>query len=267
MEKIAYVAKNSFRRFAKNGGFILAAAVAFFASISTFPLLLLGFVVLLVFFRVGVAKSTILAVADGLIPNGAAFLGQLIAERVGATTEGLFGALALIYAGMGVFGALQYALDKSFEVKKPKTYGRFLLTSLVMALVTGGLIVLISILRILAGIFVKFVGGVSPGLAALISILSEVALFAAFFAIIALAYKYVPTERRSFREVLPGAIFAAISVYVAQVIFSFSLRHTTIPFIFGSLTAIIALLIWLDVTAILVILGAEVAASWMGMKS
>lgn len=262
MDIIARLLKESLRRFFRNGGFFLAAAVAFFASISVFPLLLLGFIALLLFFRAGVAEPTILAIANGLIPNGATFLRQLIEERVRATSEGLLGALALIYAGMGVFGALQYALDRSFEVKKPRSYKRFLLTSLTMTLVTGVLIVVTGLFRVFAGIFEGLASAVSPGLAVLLSLLSEVVLLGAFFALITLIYIFVPTERRSFRAVWPGALFATVSVYIAQVIFSISLKHTSIPFIFGSLTAVIALLIWLDVTAILIVLGAEIAASW-----
>ncbi|MCL5292882.1 MAG: YihY/virulence factor BrkB family protein [Actinobacteria bacterium] len=265
MDLIRHLVKDAFARFFRNGGFFLAAAVAFFASISVFPLLLLGFVVLLLFVRTGAAESTILEIANGILPNGAGFLKQLIEGRVGATNAGIVGAIALIYAGMAVFGALQYALDRSFETKIQRTYGRFLLTSLIMALVSGGAIVLVALFRIAVGMAEKMADPVSSTLVTLLSFLSETMIFIGFFVVITLTYTFIPIDRFSFRQVWPGAVFGAVSVYIAQVIFSISLKRTTIPFIFGSLTAIIALLIWLDITAILIILGAELAAAWMSL--
>ncbi|MCL4499060.1 MAG: YihY/virulence factor BrkB family protein, partial [Chloroflexi bacterium] len=190
------------------------------------------------------------------------FIKQLLTHPVAVINGGIIGVLALIYAGMSVFGALQYALDKSFECKTKRTYARFLLTALGMSAITGGIFVLASLFRIWVGLVRRAVVG-TPSLPAALTLLSEGITFVAIFFIVLLIYTYIPRDRKTFAGVWPGALFSAIAVLVAQVIFSLVLRYTTLPFIFGSLTAIIVLLTWLDVAAILIILGAEIAAAWI----
>lgn len=260
------VVSDAVRRFFRNGGFILAAAVAFFASISVFPLLMLGFAILLLIVRAGVAKPAILAIADQLVPNGSTFMLELIEERTSVLNEGVIGIVILVYAGMAVFGALQFALDTAFESKKPRSYKRFLLTAFVMAITTGFIVVASGFFRIGIGIIDRAVERLYPSLSLLLNILSGTITFAAFFAIITLIFTVVPRDRPSFADVWPGALFASIAVFIAQLIFSIWLRYTELRLVFGSLTAIIALLIWLDVTALLIILGAEIAASWMALR-
>ncbi|MHB0976750.1 MAG: YihY/virulence factor BrkB family protein [Candidatus Aquicultorales bacterium] len=263
MQLILYILRLAGKRFFRDGGFFLAAAVAFFGSISVFPLLMLGFALLLLFVRAGAASPLILAIADSLVPNGARFLGDLIQNEAGAANAGMIGIAVLLYAGMAVFGALQYALNRILKCTKCKRpYWRFLLTALTMAAVAGGIIVLSSFLRIGIGLLREAISPGFPLLSAILTFLSAAVTLAIAFVIVTVIFLYVPSDRMSLQQVLPGTIFTSVAIIIGQAIFAAVLNRTTLPFIFGSLTAIIALLIWIDITAILVILGAEIVGVW-----
>ncbi len=76
-----------------------------------------------------------------------------------------------------------------------------------------------------------------------------------------LIYTYVPGGRRTLRSQLPGTIFATAGWLIFSRVFSFYIAHFwRRSYIYGSLTAVILLILWLYVIINLLFIGAGLNA-------
>ena len=79
--------------------------------------------------------------------------------------------------------------------------------------------------------------------------------------VLAIFYKFAPNnkeDRVPFKESLLGGIFATLTIYIATFIYSFFLNNfSKQSVVYGALAGILALFIWLNLVATILILGAE----------
>lgn len=81
------------------------------------------------------------------------------------------------------------------------------------------------------------------------------------FVLLLLIYTYVPGGRRTLRSQLPGTIFATAGWLIFSRVFSFYILHFwRLSYIYGSLTAVILVILWLFVIINLIFLGAGLNA-------
>ena len=72
----------------------------------------------------------------------------------------------------------------------------------------------------------------------------------------------MPGGKRTFRSQVPGTVFATVGWLVFSRIFSFYIVHFwKLSYIYGSLTAIILMILWLDIIINLLFLGAAINAA------
>ena len=101
---------------------------------------------------------------------------------------------------------------------------------------------------------------VTTGLGALAQLVASLTL--AFLAF-TLLYRVVPPVPPRIREVLPGAVAAAVGVHLASAGFSIYLtRFGGFDDVYGPLGAVLAFLLLVYVAAVVLLLGACLAASW-----
>lgn len=85
------------------------------------------------------------------------------------------------------------------------------------------------------------------------------------FVLLLLIYTYVPGGRRTLRGQLPGTIFATAGWLIFSRVFSFYILHFwRLSYIYGSLTAVILVILWLFVIINLIFLGAGLNAELNG---
>lgn len=88
--------------------------------------------------------------------------------------------------------------------------------------------------------------------------LKSVATFLLLFIMFELLYTIVPTRKLKFRNQLPGAVFSALSWIVITRLFAFYVDHyASKSYMYGSITTIIMLMIWLDLVMIMLFWGAQ----------
>ena len=86
-----------------------------------------------------------------------------------------------------------------------------------------------------------------------------------FELLLLLIYTYVPGGRRTPRSQLPGTIFATAGWLVFSRVFSFYIVHFwRLSYIYGSLTAVILIILWLYVIINLLFIGAGINAEMNG---
>lgn len=85
------------------------------------------------------------------------------------------------------------------------------------------------------------------------------------FVLLLLIYTYVPGGRRTLRSQLPGTIFVTAGWLIFSRVFSFYILHFwRLSYIYGSLTAVILVILWLFVIINLIFLGAGLNAELNG---
>ena len=85
------------------------------------------------------------------------------------------------------------------------------------------------------------------------------------FCAFALLYRVVPPVPMRIRQVVPGAVLAAVGVHVASAGFSIYLdRFGGFDDVYGPLGAVLAFLVLVYIAAIVLLLGACVTAAWPG---
>ena len=88
------------------------------------------------------------------------------------------------------------------------------------------------------------------------------------FGLIWLIYTYVPGGQRTLRSQLPGTIFATAGWLIFSRVFSFYIVHFwRLSYIYGSLTAVILVILWLYVIINLLFIGAGINAEVSGKKA
>lgn len=91
---------------------------------------------------------------------------------------------------------------------------------------------------------------------------SDLIAIPVLFVLILLIYTFVPGGKRPLRRQLPGTVFTTVGWVVFSRIFSFYIVHFwKLSYIYGSLTAIILMILWLDIIINLLFLGASLNAA------
>lgn len=242
---------------------IVAAGVAFYALLALFPAIaalvsLWG----LVFDPQQIAKQV--ESVSGMLPQEAASIIKSQARKVasgaggGLTLAAIGGVLLAIYsAGKGT-----KALMEGLNIVNDETESRgFLKLNLVALVMTFcGIVGLVIALGLIAAL-PAFMGNLGLGrtLEALVMWLRWPLLFAFALTGLAVVYRYAPSrDEPRWRWVSWGATAATTVWVVASLLFSIYVRNFgSYNETYGSLGAVIILLMWLWLSAYVVLLGAE----------
>jgi membrane protein len=73
---------------------------------------------------------------------------------------------------------------------------------------------------------------------------------------LAVIYRFARPQEHSLRNVLPGATIATLLWWFVDVIFGYYVRKVPYSIVYGGLAAVIGLLIWMQLSAVVVFLGA-----------
>jgi membrane protein len=242
---------------------ITAAAIAYFAIFSLFPLTLLS--IGLASFSLGPLMDQHLVVQklEFVAPALGQLLGKNIDEIIRARGPVTIVALvSLIWSASTMFFVLTGTLNEiwGIERSRPIWKRRGLAILFVLALVGPILFlasfadsVIANVLTSLPAPIIQIVGGGTLVLA----ILLDVALFMVL-------YLLLPHAASSWREILPGAIGAGLLWEFAKRIFLlFVSTYISISnLIYGSVAAIIAILTWAYLSGLIFLFGAYLSVSY-----
>jgi len=254
----------------------LAASISYYTLFSLFPLLIFAVSMagLLIQGR-GVQQDIIDEVLKNIPLNegeGRDSVTNAVRDVAGNTSGalGILGLAGMAWAGSSLFGALRKALNTAFddrESKRPFFQQKAIDLALVLALAA------FFLASIGATAFLRIVRTNSARLGALgdaadsMGPLWDLASYAVplLFSVIAFTALYclVPSRVRSPRDVWPGAVVAALVFEVAKLGFSAYIENFThYDLVFGSLGAVAAFLLWIYVSANIMLFGAEVASEY-----
>ena len=242
----------------------MAASTAYFSFFSLFPLLL-GVIAGGSFFldsdEIRIHLDTILA---NTLPGSAAFvtgnIDALIRLRGAAGVASIAG---LFWSAGKMFGALSRGINRALGLTRTQPFFLTPLRSFLMALTVMVLLFLTMAVSTIVKLLARLdVGPIAKGLDGSLSFAGTHATSYLFvFVTFCLLYKLVPYERLSWREILPGALFAAFLFELGKTAFVFYLDNVAhLEAVYGSVSSIIVLLLWLYFSARVLLLGSEIIA-------
>ena len=165
----------------------------------------------------------------------------------------------MIWAAMGVFGAVTSAVNHAWGVEKQPSYFKHKLISLVM-LVTAGLLLIVGLLLVSAinvaeASWFAVVMERLPGLAWLQSYALKSATTVLFIMIVGLVFYFVPNAKVRFRDVWVGAVLTGLLWRLALAGFS-QLRPGPVALQRPrSIGGVVVFLLWVYVSAVIFLYG------------
>ncbi|HUE99590.1 MAG TPA: YihY/virulence factor BrkB family protein [Anaerolineales bacterium] len=246
---------------------IKAAAIAYFALFSLFPITLLAISIASFSLDPSIDLTLILRRMEFIAPALGQLLGQNIDEIIkarGPITG--FAFVGLIWAGSTVFYTFTHTLNEIWGVKQRRAVWKrrglaillvlFLVgPPLFLASVTGSMIA--HLRDVLPGQIIEMGGGISLVLA----ILLDVILFMVL-------YMVLPHGASGWREILPGAVGAGFLWELAKKGFLYfvSTYISVSNLVYGSVTAIITFLAWAYLSSLIFLFGAFLSVSYFQYK-
>jgi membrane protein len=243
---------------------LVAAGVAFYGFLAMIPL----FVMIVLIYGFFADPLTVIrsmqAMMDALPHDVALAIGEqlMIAMHSSGQAKGLGLLLALAFALYGASngaGAVITALNIAYQEKEKRSVVRVYALAILMTLAA----VLIALVALVATTAVAQLDEILPQASgAAVSagrILSYAVLLLAAAAVAATLYRYGPSrENARWVWITPGSLFAAFGLLLLTTLFGFYLtRVADYDASYGSLSAIIALLTWIYLSAYVFMFGAE----------
>jgi membrane protein len=244
----------------------IAAAMAFYFFLALFPLLIL-FASLLGYLPGHDVFATLLRLVKVLVPSDAMdMVEKVVASVVTPHRGGLlsFGVAGYLWAVNGGFAATIEALDVANDVEVSRPWWRDRLQALLLTFVSG-VPVSFALLTSTAGpAFGRLIGRlvlVPPALSVLWILMHFVVTVSMFVLGVELLYHFGPNTRRSFSSTFPGAVVAVAGWFGGSFCLNFYLSHfANYNKTYGSLGAVIALMLWFYLVALSILVGGEINA-------
>jgi membrane protein len=240
-------------------GSVQAAALAYYAIFSVFPLTLLLAVAIGNLVGSEVAQEQIVNGLKVFLPETTVADIQItINSAVGQSQSfGLVALVAIIWAATGLFSSITNALDTIFDVPTARSLWRVRLVALLMGL---ALVVLVIASFLTTGVL-RLLLALSLELNIWISIGTVFLPLGLDVVIFALLFRFVPARRVHWEAVWPAALFGAVGWELAKSGFEWYLTNlATYSLIYGGIATGIVLLFWAYLIASLFLFSAELCA-------
>jgi len=245
-----------------------ASSIAYYALLSLFPFFLLAFAIIGSVTENPNDRAAILEFVLRYFPRQFEFVTtQLTSMEQARLRLGVAGSLLMIWAAMGVFGAITSAVNHAWGVDRQPSYLKHKLISFVM-LVAASLLLLVGLLLVSAlnVVEARWFSVVAVGSPQLITVMHHFALRWAstivFILVVGLIFYFVPNAKVRFRDVWVGAVVTGLLWRGALFGFSWYVRDLSrFSRIHGSIAAIVVFLVWVYITAVLLLYGVEVTAA------
>ncbi|WP_195926858.1 YihY/virulence factor BrkB family protein [Sarcina ventriculi] len=234
--------------------------------------LMLAFIPFLIFLITLIGKSRIssddlLMFLSTIMPKTSF---ELIKTTIGTIidtqrSDVMWGSIILaIWVSSSGFGAVIKGLNMSYDVQETRSYLLRKFLSIVYTLLLAWTIAMTLLLFVFGGVIEKFII-----LKLHHQFLIKIFWYAGRYSIILIVmfiiflflYNVTPCKRLGWKEVMPGAIFTTIGWIVTSLIFTFYVNNfNNYARIYGGLSAVFAIMIWLFISSLTLLVGGELNA-------
>jgi membrane protein len=266
--------KATVQEFQRDDAMGLAAQLAFFLILALFPFIL---VLVSLMGLVGNPElaSKVLGYFRQVMPEEAyklirTYTGDVISGKRPAPYLFSFSILFTLWTASGAFAALISALNRAYDVQETRPFWKVRGIAILMTLGLSVLI-LVGVLLLIVGEPIGQAIAEIFGLGELFELVWNivrwpVALFFMVFTV-ALLYYFAPDVDQPFRWITPGGLIGVLLWVIASAAFSFYVNNFgTYNKTYGSIGVVIILLLYLYISSLTILFGAELNATLVRMK-
>ena len=242
-----------------------AAALAYYLLFTLFPVLifissLLGLLELDV--------ASISRALTGILPRDVVELLRMYLDYVSRTSSSSmlwFSLVFSIYFPMRAAKCLMDAVRRAYHLRSPQHPVAYLFRQLLFTVVLLVVIALTLTLSVLGQKVLGFFADLLPVSLLLLTIWHYLRFFllaVIMFATLGALYALAQDRRQPVSTIVPGAVVSLAAWLAVSIAFSFYVENlSSYSVIYGTLGAVIVLMIWLYLTATILIMGAELNAA------
>lgn len=254
-------------RFMEGEIFTRAAALSFYFIFAMFPMIIALLAVVGLFAQSAGFRAGLLAQFGRIMPPSALELVETTVKEISAQSgewQVSAGLVLALWSASGGMSALMDALDHSYRVRESRPFlkRKGIALGLTVAIVALSSVDLAIVLY--GGEIVEYVGrrtGLSHALVTLWQLADwPIAVFLLLFSL-ALVYCLGPDVRPRLRLITPGSVVGGLVWIIASLLFRAYLRFfSTYSRSYGSLGAVMVLLLWLYITGLAILVGGDINA-------
>ncbi len=238
----------------------VAGAIAFYMLFSMFPLILATVSIWGFFLGPEVNQVELAEQVAEVIPVSSGFVARTVRGVVSETIiTGIVSVLGLMWAASAAFGAIRKGINIAWGIQKTRPFIKERLIDMALVAGAGILMALLLFVAPTASSIHKALVIVFPDVSFefLSRIISQAVSPVLSFSTFMVLYRYMPNTQVSFRDVWLGALFSCLGFEGAK--WGFLQYVNTYPvfdILGGSVGAVMALLTWVYVSAIILLFGA-----------
>jgi membrane protein len=243
----------------------LGAQMTYYLILAFFPFLIF---ILTISSYTSVTAENILANISPILANNTymlikGFFNDILKTR--NTTLLSFGMIGTFWASSSGIMAIMKGLNKAYDEAEDRPFWKVLGISLLLTLALGFVIFLAFVLLIFGqGIgehvfkWLHFPANFDTIWKVIKYSIPLITMLIVFIFL----YQISPNRRLSLREVFPGALFTSLGWLVTSALFAFYVNHWgSYTKTYGSIGGVIVLLIWLNISSTIILLGGEINAT------
>ncbi len=181
------------------------------------------------------------------------------------------GSLALIWASLGVFGAITSAVNEAWGVEKQRSFWKHRMVSFLMLVAAGSVMMLalvaVSAVQVAEASWFGVMLSRFRWLATFQSWFFRYAATILLILAVGLVYYFIPNAKTRFRDVWVGALLTGLLWAGAFRGFSWYIgRNSQLTLIHGSIAAVVVFLLWIYISSVILMYGVEFTAAYARLR-
>lgn len=243
-----------------------AAALAYYLTLAIFP----AFIVIMAvipYLPIQNVDQAIMNLLHTAMPGEAAELLETTVaevaqqERGGLLSVGILFTLWTVSTGMY---AVMQQLNITYDVEEARSFIKARLVALVLSVAFVALVIGAFTLIVLGGVIEDWLFtlvGESEIIVIAFRVVRWILIVLALLLGFAMVYRYAPNVEQEFRFITPGAVLGVVTLIVASLGFTLYIQNfSDYSATYGSLGAVIILMLWLYIAGLVILFGSEINA-------
>jgi membrane protein len=245
-----------------------AAQMAFFFLFALFPFLL-SLTTLLAYLPVPDLSRVLLRIIGRFVPGDVLSLVEDNLDTLVSVQKGkllFFGVLLSLWTSSNAVIAVQSALNNAYDSEEQRPWWKVRVIAVLLVICLTFFVIVSLLLLIFGpriGVWIASLASLGSAFTHVWNILRWPVIVWLMMSALSALYRYAPTLKLPWGETVPGAISAtgawiAVSLAFSYYVNSFGSYDKT----YGSIGAVIALLVWMYASGYVILLGGEINARW-----
>ena len=246
--------------------FIGAAALGYYLTLAIFPAMILLMTIIPYLPIAQVDQAIMDVVRQALPPDASDMVSKVLTEVTGDRRGGLlsFGLIATLWAASTGMYAVMRQLNITYDVREARNFFHARATAILLSLLFALLVIGAFSLVVLGGVIEQWMGnwlGSGGVLLTLFAVLRWIVIAVALLLGFAIIYKFGPNVEQKFRFITPGSVLGVALLIIASLGFAWYVNNfADYSKTYGSIGAVIILMLWLYITGLVILFGSEINA-------